>query len=125
MAFEQKTMKRRNVKGLALKAAPTPTVAAPNRNGHSLGGSSHDIRHTEDPLEIGVEFRLDLNHEDLIVLKELGSGNGGTVAKVQHAVTGAIMARKVGLKRTETGTQAYDCARSSTSRRLQIFENAL
>jgi len=95
MAFEQKSMKRRNVKGLALKAPAALPPSIPTRDGHSLGGTGQD-RHTEDPLEIGVEFRLDLNHEDLIVLKELGQGNGGTVAKVQHAATGAIMARKVG-----------------------------
>jgi len=94
MAFEQKSMKRRNVKGLALKAPATLPPSIPTRDGQSVTGNGHG-RHTEDPLEIGVEFRLDLNHEDLIVLKELGSGNGGTVAKVQHAATGAIMARKV------------------------------
>ena len=33
--------------------------------------------------------------EDLIVLRELGHGNGGTVSKVQHAATKVIMARKV------------------------------
>ena len=42
-----------------------------------------------------MEFRLDLRAEDLIVLKDLGAGNGGTVSKVQHAATKVIMARKV------------------------------
>jgi hypothetical protein len=34
---------------------------------------------TTDTLEIGLEFRLDLRSEDLVTLKELGAGNGGTV----------------------------------------------
>lgn len=49
----------------------------------------------DDTLEIGLEFKLDLRSEDLIVLKELGAGNGGTVSKVMHATTKVIMARKV------------------------------
>ncbi|KAL5353815.1 MAP kinase kinase (MEK) [Pseudogymnoascus australis] len=46
-------------------------------------------------LEIGIEYKLDLKREDLEVLKELGSGNGGTVSKVRHIATGTVMARKV------------------------------
>ena len=48
-----------------------------------------------DTLEIGLEFKLDLRSEDLVVLKELGAGNGGTVSKVMHATTKVVMARKV------------------------------
>jgi mitogen-activated protein kinase kinase len=47
-------------------------------------------------LEIGVEFKLDLRSEDIEAVSELGHGNGGTVTKVRHIPTGAIMARKVG-----------------------------
>ncbi|CRK48751.1 hypothetical protein BN1723_020639, partial [Verticillium longisporum] len=42
-----------------------------------------------------IEYKLDLKQEDLEVLKELGSGNGGTVSKVRHVLTGTVMARKV------------------------------
>jgi mitogen-activated protein kinase kinase len=38
---------------------------------------------------------LDLRPEELEVVKELGSGNGGTVSKIRHLSTGTIMARKV------------------------------
>jgi mitogen-activated protein kinase kinase len=55
-------------------------------------------------LEIGVEFKLDLRAEDLEVVNELGAGNGGTVSKVRHIPTGAIMARKV----CETGFGRID-----------------
>jgi hypothetical protein len=84
--FKPKTMKRKNKMGLKLDApAPKPTPSA--GDAQVPGGLADDGR--ADTLEIGVEFQLDLKAEDLIVLRELGSGNGGTVSKV-------IMARKVG-----------------------------
>lgn len=46
-------------------------------------------------LELGIEFKLDLKAEDLELVGEVGAGNGGTVSKVRHIPTGAIMARKV------------------------------
>lgn len=48
-----------------------------------------------DTLEIGVEFQLDLKTDELVVLRELGAGNGGTVSKVMHPATRVVMARKV------------------------------
>ncbi|KAL6705066.1 MAP kinase kinase (MEK) [Coniothyrium glycines] len=91
-SFKAKTMKRKNVKGLAL-SAPPPKPAASAGDAQIPGGNANDEK--QDTLEIGVEFQLDLKAEDLIVLRELGSGNGGTVSKVQHAATKVIMARKV------------------------------
>jgi mitogen-activated protein kinase kinase len=92
-AFKTKTMKRKNVKGLAL-SAPPPKPAPSAGDAQAPGGLGQDDNRT-DTLEIGVEFRLDLKAEDLIVLRELGAGNGGTVSKVQHAATKVVMARKV------------------------------
>ena len=77
-------MKRKNVKGLAL----TPAAAKPPRQAESKNED-------EQQLEIGIEYKLDLKPEDLDILKELGSGNGGTVSKVKHLTTGTVMARKV------------------------------
>ncbi|KAJ4350372.1 MAP kinase kinase (MEK) [Didymosphaeria variabile] len=91
-AFKTKTMKRKNVKGLAL-SAPPPKPAPSAGDAQAPGGLGQDDR--ADTLEIGVEFRLDLKAEDLIVLRELGAGNGGTVSKVQHAATKVVMARKI------------------------------
>jgi mitogen-activated protein kinase kinase len=88
-----KTMKRKNRLGLALTAAPPPVAAASNEDSQIPGANGN--KYASDTLEIGVEFRLDLKSEDLIVIKELGAGNGGTVSKVQHAATKVIMARKV------------------------------
>lgn len=85
-------MKRKNVKGLAL-SAPPPKPAPSAGDAQIPGALANDEK--QDTLEIGVEFQLDLKAEDLIVLRELGSGNGGTVSKVQHAATKVIMARKV------------------------------
>lgn len=87
-------MKRKNVKGLALSAPPPKPVPSAG-DAQIPGGNANDEK--QDTLEIGVEFQLDLKAEDLIVLRELGSGNGGTVSKVQHAATKVIMARKVRL----------------------------
>lgn len=92
-AFKTKTMKRKNVKGLALGPPPPKPVpsAGDSQGPGGLGGDDNRA----DTLEIGVEFRLDLKAEDLVVLRELGAGNGGTVSKVQHAATKVVMARKV------------------------------
>jgi mitogen-activated protein kinase kinase len=92
--FKPKTMKRKNLKGLAL-SAPPPKPAPSAGDAQVPGGAGNDDK--QDTLEIGVEFQLDLKAEDLIVLRELGSGNGGTVSKVQHAATKVVMARKVSL----------------------------
>ncbi|KAJ4352782.1 MAP kinase kinase (MEK) [Ascochyta clinopodiicola] len=89
--FAPKTMKRKNKKGLAL-SAPPPKPTPSESDAQAPGGLGNA---KEETLEIGVEFQLDLKAEDLIVLRELGSGNGGTVSKVQHAATKVIMARKV------------------------------
>ncbi len=90
-----RTLKRKNVKGLAL-AAPTPRSMAPSENDLQMpGDDSNDSSRQTAQLEIGIEYKLDLKREDLEVLKELGHGNGGSVSKVRHMATGTIMARKV------------------------------
>ena len=89
-----RTLKRKNVKGLAL-AAPAPRTVAPSESDAQIpGGASESTRQTAQ-LEIGIEYKLDLKREDLEVLRDLGHGNGGTVSKVRHMATGTIMARKV------------------------------
>jgi len=92
--FKTRTMGRKNKKGLALSAPPVK-AAAPSAGDAQIPGAIGNRADRADTLEIGVEFRLDLRAEDLIVIKELGAGNGGTVSKVQHAATKVIMARKV------------------------------
>lgn len=94
-AFKPKTMKRKNVKGLALGA---PAMRAPlpsGSDGQAAGSLADNNDGRGDTLEIGVEFRLDLRNEDLQVIKELGAGNGGTVSKVMHTATKVVMARKI------------------------------
>ncbi|KAJ1647484.1 MAP kinase kinase (MEK) [Coemansia erecta] len=46
------------------------------------------------PLELGVELRLDLREEDLIIGKPMGEGAGGTVVKATHRPTQTPMALK-------------------------------
>ena len=92
-AFKPKTLKRKNVKGLAL-SQPAPATPKPSEGDAQVPGSIGNSERS-DTLKIGLEFQLDLRSEDLVVLKELGAGNGGTVSKVRHATTNVVMARKV------------------------------
>jgi mitogen-activated protein kinase kinase len=121
--FAPKTMKRKNKKGLAL-SAPPPKPAPSESDAQAPGGLGNA---KEETLEIGVEFQLDLKAEDLIVLRELGSGNGGTVSKVQHAATKVIMARKVRWT-LEWGQQlprrGADSCRSYMSKQRTRYGNA-
>lgn len=93
--FREKTFKRKNVKGLALNAQPAKAARPSEGDSQVPGALGNADNNSTDTLEIGLEFRLDLRSEDLIVLKELGAGNGGTVSKVMHATSKVIMARKV------------------------------
>ncbi|GAA5878829.1 hypothetical protein JCM8547_004844, partial [Rhodosporidiobolus lusitaniae] len=68
-------------------------------------------------LELGVEFKLDLRNEDLQVLSELGSGNGGTVSKALHVPTKAVMAKKV------VHIATSDVTRKQILRELQIMHD--
>ncbi|BGP27688.1 MAP kinase kinase (MEK) [Rhodotorula toruloides] len=68
-------------------------------------------------LELGVEFRIDLKNEDLEVLDELGSGNGGTVSRVLHVPTKAVMAKKV------VHIATSDSTRKQILRELQIMHD--
>jgi mitogen-activated protein kinase kinase len=91
--FKARSMKRKNVKGLALSAPPK--IVAPSDEDSQLPGALGNDGHRNDTLEIGVEFRPDWRTEDLEVVKELGSGNGGTVSKVRHKGWNILMARKI------------------------------
>lgn len=95
--FQARTLKRKNVKGLALSAPPARTPNPSDGDAQIPGAIGNTDSNRTDTLEIGLEFKLDLRSEDLIVLKELGAGNGGTVSKVMHASTKVVMARKVSL----------------------------
>lgn len=90
-SFAPRSMKRKNVKGLAL----TPAAPRPPPTAESWGADGGKDDSKDEQLEIGIEYKLDLRPEDLEILKELGSGNGGTVSKVRHLSTGTIMARKI------------------------------
>jgi mitogen-activated protein kinase kinase len=96
-AFKGKTMKRKNVKGLALSAPPArQTTPAPAEPDAQLPGSiANPASRRDDTLEIGVEFQPDWRTEDLEIIKDLGAGNGGTVSKVRHKGWNLVMARKI------------------------------
>ncbi|TVY84008.1 Dual specificity protein kinase FUZ7 [Lachnellula suecica] len=112
-----RTLKRKNVKGLAL-AAPAARPVQPSESDLQIpgGGRGNDSRQTAQ-LEIGIEYKLDLKKEDLVVLKDLGHGNGGTVSKVRHVATNTVMARKV------IHVEAKTEMRRRIVRELQIMHN--
>ena len=82
------------MKGLAL-SSPAPKSPEPSAGDAQIPGGIGNKNSQMDTLEIGVEFQLDLKKDDLVILRELGAGNGGTVSKVMHPATKIIMARKV------------------------------
>ncbi|KAK3059468.1 MAP kinase kinase (MEK), partial [Teratosphaeriaceae sp. CCFEE 6253] len=80
--FKARTMKRKNVKGLALSAppkAPTPVPSEPDSVLSNPLANPQSQARRDDTLEIGVEFQPQWRTEDLEVLKDLGAGNGGSV----------------------------------------------
>lgn len=85
--FAPRTLAKKNKKGLSIGAAAKS--AAPRSNRDSVVDKLQN-------LELGVEYQLQLRHEDFEILGELGSGNGGTVSKVLHKTHKMVMARKVG-----------------------------
>lgn len=91
--FSTRTMKRKNVKGLAL-SAPPKKPEPPVEDVQLPGSIGFDGRRT-DTLEIGVEFTPNWRTEDLEIIKDIGAGNGGTVAKVRHRGWNIVMARKI------------------------------
>lgn len=122
-AFKARTLKRKNVKGLALSAPPPkPTSANPSEGDSQIPGAIGNVdSNRTDTLEIGLEFKLDLRSEDLIILKELGAGNGGTVSKVMHASTKVIMARKV-IAETLRADGGSDKALTITRRSSELMQ---
>lgn len=94
--FKPRTMNRKNMKGLMLEKA-SPKTPEPSAQDSQIPGGIGNNQTQLDTLEIGVEFQLDLKKDDLVILRELGAGNGGTVSKVMHPATKIIMARKVSL----------------------------
>lgn len=94
-SFKPNSFKRKNAKGLTLSKAPAKGLDPSDGDAQIPGAIGNSDSNRTDTLEIGLEFKLDLRSEDLIVLKELGAGNGGTVSKVMHASTKVVMARKV------------------------------
>jgi hypothetical protein len=78
-------------------AAPAARAVQPSESDLQVpgGGKNESASRQTAQLEIGIEYKLDLKKEDLVVLKDLGHGNGGTVSKVRHVATNTVMARKV------------------------------
>ncbi|KAK6526356.1 MAP kinase kinase (MEK) [Orbilia ellipsospora] len=109
--FAPRTLMKKNKKGLKLggmgpEASNSPLAAKPDKRDSVV-----------DTLQVGVEYQLQLNHEDFQVLHELGSGNGGTVSKVifEQDRRQIVMARKV------IHIEAKPAVRKQIIRELQIM----
>ena len=113
--MKSRSLGRKNKKGLALSAPPV-RAAAPSTQDAQIPGAIGNTANDPGTLEIGVEFKLDFRNEDLIVLRELGAGNGGTVSKVMHAATKNVMARKVLRMKGTIHIAANNSGRLYTSR---------
>ncbi|BGP20116.1 hypothetical protein JCM10213_000800 [Rhodosporidiobolus nylandii] len=89
----------------------------PSLSSSSSASTSRGINEQLASLELGVEFKLDLRNEDLQVLNELGSGNGGTVSRALHVPTKAVMAKKV------VHIATNDTTKKQILRELQIMHD--
>jgi len=108
----------KQVKKLNRKKPGGLSIAAPAKDPAPSGGDAQVPGSVAvDTLEIGVEFQLDLKTDDFQILKELGSGNGGTVSKVMHPATKIIMARKV------IHVEANEKVRKNIVRELHIMKD--
>ncbi|GAA5981536.1 hypothetical protein JCM11641_004090 [Rhodosporidiobolus odoratus] len=94
-----------------------PTTASLSGPSAASASTSRGLSEQLATLELGVEFKLDLRNEDLQVLNELGSGNGGTVSRALHVPTKAIMAKKV------VHIATTDTTRKQILRELQIMHD--
>ena len=88
-------MRHKNKLNLGLDLPRSKSTTPSTQDAQIPGALGNNLTEHPGTLEIGVEFKLDLRNEDLVVLKELGAGNGGTVSKVMHSATKVIMAKKV------------------------------
>jgi len=104
--------KKRNIN---LKLESSPVVSSP-KNGTPDDAKDGLTQRLTD-LEVGLEFRLDLKAEDLMHLKELGAGNGGTVSQVMHITTKTLMAKKI------IHIDANPSVRKQILRELQILHD--
>ncbi|BGP11419.1 MAP kinase kinase (MEK) [Rhodotorula toruloides] len=107
---------------ISLDSADTVSPQLPTTPSLSSSSTSSRSYHNQlneqlASLELGVEFRIDLRNEDLEVLDELGSGNGGTVSRVLHVPTKAVMAKKV------VHIATSDSTRKQILRELQIMHD--
>ncbi|KAK4046572.1 MAP kinase kinase (MEK) [Microbotryomycetes sp. JL221] len=100
-------------------ASPFLPPSTPSLGSSTSSRSAYHNKLSEQlaTLELGVEFKLDLKNEDLQVLEEVGSGNGGTVSRALHVPTRAVMAKKV------VHIATSDTTRKQIIRELQIMHD--
>ncbi|GME95926.1 unnamed protein product [Ambrosiozyma monospora] len=72
---------------------------SPSQNFHykdpDKKSSTDEFIQNVNSLELGLEYQLPIKADELVLLKKLGAGQGGTVSKVLHLPTQKSMARKI------------------------------
>ncbi|KAJ2500015.1 MAP kinase kinase (MEK) [Coemansia sp. RSA 1972] len=110
MVFSKPVRKKRNFKSLTLavsETTPGPASATGSAQAQTSKAPPSLISNKSAPapivgafnesvlpLELGVELRLDLREEDLVIGKAMGEGSGGSVVKAMHKPTQTPMALK-------------------------------
>ncbi|KAI8923542.1 kinase-like domain-containing protein [Entophlyctis helioformis] len=112
MSASPSTVRKAKPVRLNLKPGITPSAAGISQEVES---PSSVLAPQLADLSIPKNLQLDLKTEDIVVLQELGAGNGGTVSKVQHKPTNTIMARKI------IHVEAKNSVRRQILRELQIL----
>lgn len=122
-SFAPRSIKRKNIKGLAIDPASANVSSASSHNngnndGRKLSGEDGDLR-TEPGVQLRIgtetEFSYDVKQASLEVMNELGSGSGGTVSKAKHLPTGTIMAQVYSSSRAHLGWEAQVTPSKATS----------
>ncbi|CAI5755927.1 unnamed protein product [Candida verbasci] len=73
----------------------SPTKSTSSSPIHSSNTTSQVYLNFDNQSPISTTSSLKLNNADLITLKQLGSGNSGTVSKILHLPSQKIMAKKI------------------------------
>lgn len=86
---------QRNSVGARKRQTVISSISPTKSSSESSPSESNKVLHTVCSSPLVTTSSIVLSNEDLFPLKELGSGNSGTVSKVLHVPTEKIMAKKV------------------------------
>ncbi|KCV71163.1 STE/STE7/MEK1 protein kinase [Fonticula alba] len=86
--------RRKKTGGVRLNLT-TDTLAPPEVLNPAQSDPAADLSSELQSLEINTEYTLELRPSNVVNIKEVGAGSGGTVIRARHTVTGRLLARKI------------------------------